>query len=681
MSIHDNLNSELLKRVKANEEAIEGLQEGAGNPTKIATGTDLYIEDSAASPIIDLKLTGKSVQNGTPTPDAPQSIENVGDCVEMISGGYSGGNYMDNSNYICAKNKIPCSSGDVITINTENEQELTQVLFYSNGVYTSYVNGSDNVMVPTNATEFLFHIYNSNGITPDTVGKISLTINGKYVLQIVESGKNLVKPIGTSETKSGIAFTDNQDGTFTIKGTSTGNVSFNLTNATIHPITFNKGVSYTLSKNKISGSGGVITTSVYNSSGATVYDFIKDGETKTVNEEYTMRGLSVYIASGTTVDCTFSVQLEVGTVATEYEPYQEKVATILLNAPLCETDVMSNKEVARKRASVVYDGSDDESWVYDSTYNCFRISVPNGFKSPSSSKTNFLCSHYTPIPRGATWADYENWISATSSLFYVYAGETTTTADWKAKLQESPFAVEYELAEEVIEELDADSQNALNAIETFNPITHITVGSRIKPEISVEYVHKSYESIVNSLIERIGTPAAMSASDVSCEDPDTENGGENVQEVVDGLHNKISSVSASDVSCEDPDTENGGENVQEVVNGLYNKISNIKPTAAEWKEVGEIKGSGTELTLPEDWTELNIIVHNLLYRNSINIPRAIFDFERMEYISPTIPIKPSSQSVAEIRVTPTRAYINAYYEAGTANETVLANVGMIVYYK
>lgn len=585
MSIHDNLNSPLLKRVKANEEALNGLQEGAGNPTKIATGTDVYIEDGAALPIIDLKLTGKSVQNGTPTPDAPQTIHNVGDCVEMISGYYnvSGGAFGSSQYLVCNKLPIPCESGDIVEITTENEYGIN-VLFYNENSYKSY-DTKDNVKkysftIPSDITYFNFNIGSTSVVNTQTVGKISLTINGKYVVQIPYANKNLIT-VASSITKE-----------------SAGYVFDKTTKADLKA-----GTQYVFS----------CVTSVTQSNKMQIGLWYKDGTSGTVpsfsstaNQKATcvftpakdVEAVSLYQGVGAMVitEC----QIERGTVATDYEPFKETVTTVFLDAPLCDKDAISKTEIARNRIKFVYDGSDDENWQKSSVLVGRYLTATNkplklGWNARGLCSQAIFGTETTEVNRCYITASAQISINTNFSTF----------EEWKAHLQANPLEVECELEEPIIETLDSASQAALNAIETFNPITHITVDSSVKPEISVEYVHKAYESIVNSLIEKSAAPE-------------------------------------------------------------------------EWKEVGVANGNA-ELALPEDWTELSIAATSLTFKGIASIPRIVF--ERFGNYDLPIIVKAPFEIMVKVRVTKETVYATAYYENGTAAETIPASLNIIAYYK
>lgn len=67
MAIYDNIHSNA---------AIKKLQE-ATQPTKIASGTNVTISGSANLPFVNLEVFGQSIQDGTPTQDAPIDIGNA----------------------------------------------------------------------------------------------------------------------------------------------------------------------------------------------------------------------------------------------------------------------------------------------------------------------------------------------------------------------------------------------------------------------------------------------------------------------------------------------------------------------------------------------------------------------------------------------------------------------------
>ncbi len=428
----------------------------------IKTTTETTLANSKQGGYKLVSMAGASVQNGTPTPDTPIAIENVGDCVEMIQGAYShtSGEYVTHANYICNKNTIPCNGGDLIKIADLETSSTVFVVFYNESGYVSYAQSSNvtetEFTVPSGATKFGFDIGYTN-ITPDTVGKISLTINGKCVVQIPIENKNLWEWGDVSGINAfGTNYKSLPIGTYTISyvtSATSGNMNVQI---------------YDANGNRIANQGK---------------SFANDNKRTSITFTLTSQGESIRFYSDTQTDVT-SIQLERGEVMTDYEEHKETVATVLLNAPLRESDVMSRTEVARKRASIVVDGSEEEPWATFSVNNYYVFYYPQRTSMIPIPKRNgkCICSHF-PNHSGV-----ESIQIGGSYGLVVQTTQWTTLAEWKAWLQNNPITVEYELAEEVIEELDTDSQIALNSLETFDTVTYINVDSRVQPsEIKGEY--------------------------------------------------------------------------------------------------------------------------------------------------------------------------------------------------
>ena len=165
---------------------------------------------------------------------------------------------------------------------------------------------------------------------------------GKYDIPIVVRGKNLIKyPYATaSRTMNGIRYTVNKDGSVSVVGTATAASYFIL----------NSNVDFGNSSIPENSTNGVYATSEgvrYNVSNHTV---------------------SINVASGETVDKIVYPQIEYGTTATEYEPYQgSETIHVYLDKPLCKfgdyTDYIDfkNKKVVRNVVQGVLDGSESLS--------------------------------------------------------------------------------------------------------------------------------------------------------------------------------------------------------------------------------------------------------------------------------------------------------------------------------
>ena len=127
----------------------------------------------------------------SPNPQYPQEIVSVGECVEMQQGYRTvGGGYISSTSRISTKNPIPCKVGDVVKVDVEDSLDVTiSGIFFKGDTYTGVVDATDGVFtVPSSVEVDNFHLNinenNNTTLTPQTVGKITLTVNGKYVIPI-----------------------------------------------------------------------------------------------------------------------------------------------------------------------------------------------------------------------------------------------------------------------------------------------------------------------------------------------------------------------------------------------------------------------------------------------------------------------------------------------------------------
>jgi hypothetical protein len=178
---------------------------------------------------------------------------------------------------------------------------------------------------------------------------------GKYKLDVVNRGVNLLpfpfsnplypslgldKPI----TKNGVTFTPNSDGSITIDGTSEDGTTIYLYNnkSSLIPGIKVGGDSITISKNPDDLSQHVnvyFVCNYYNSEGA-----MKSGaqtsntntHTKVITEDWVGIAAYIHVPNGKTLNnLTIKPQIQIGLVATDYEPYRPLISTpIYLDEPL-----------------------------------------------------------------------------------------------------------------------------------------------------------------------------------------------------------------------------------------------------------------------------------------------------------------------------------------------------------
>ena len=291
---------------------------------------------------------------------------------------------------------------------------------------------------------------------------------GKYDIPIVVRGKNLIKyPYATaSRTMNGVKYTVNKDGSVTVVGTATAASFFIL----------NENVDFGNSSIPENSTNGVYATSEgvkYNVSNHTV---------------------SINVASGETVDKIVYPQIEYGTTATEYEPYQgSETIHIYLDKPLCKfgdyTDYIDfkNKKVVRNVVQGVLNGS--EPWMPSSTryyyYNpelnikCLGTSVASIMSNALPSKS------WTEIRNSGTGiSTYTNGILH-NRIDIRADGIWTTVNEAKEYLKSNPI---YYIAPCLV---PTEEDISLPSLKTLQGTNIISVATEIEPSyIEVKYIAK-----------------------------------------------------------------------------------------------------------------------------------------------------------------------------------------------
>lgn len=489
------------------EKAFAGTPEGYAQLVEdvslldIATTTESTLSKSKSGGLRFNHIKGATLQNGTPTPSSPIGIKNVGDCVEMIQGGYdtSNGVYVYNVANVCYANTIPCKPNDVIKLDLEKAL-YPIVLFCNDNTFISHSTSGSNkvdeysVTVPSGVNNFTFYINEPNGLTLDTVGKISLTVNGKYVTPIKSHGKNLIENKATTQTINGVTFTVNKDKSVTVNGTATDNIKFSLSGGfvTLDKLGLKVGESYILSH---------ATHEVFKE----VYFYLSSGnslnfpnyETEmtaqfTPTIESATYDTTIYIASGKVCNnLTFYPMIRKADITDDtYEPYQESTAYIYTDEPIRDSDVVFNDngvwKVERNKCGVTFNGTENwETWVSpQSPYVWFRVLADNCLNG----RGTILCNRLSSVDGNFS----SNNCYFVSPYLYLCIDESYLTDRkvdaWKTWLTSNHVEVEYPLDASTYETLDTASQIALNSLETFDTVTYINVDSRVQPsEIEVEY--------------------------------------------------------------------------------------------------------------------------------------------------------------------------------------------------
>lgn len=137
------------------------------------------------------------------------------------------------------------------------------------------------------------------------------------------NGKNLLNTSGTTQTKNGVTFTFNADKSITIEGTATAITTVTMNN---NLPTLPIGTMVTLKPN--GNIAGCYIQINYKDTDGKEYSFLNISETdvaksKAIPIDFShISSFFVGVRQGSTVNTTIRPQLEIGTIATAYEPYK-----------------------------------------------------------------------------------------------------------------------------------------------------------------------------------------------------------------------------------------------------------------------------------------------------------------------------------------------------------------------
>lgn len=208
--------------------------------------------------------------------------------------------------------------------------------------------------------------------------------------------------------------------------------------------------TYTFSYN------GTTTTYLYgnvvNADGSWVSTFQLTIGTITRTPSFTLSDgqyAKLYVASGSVSDMTSGkIQLEVGSTATDYEPYQGTTYTTSLGQTVYggTLDVVSG-ELTIDRGIAVFDGTEGYNGNYYPTIVCTKL-----FTAGSGNGTNFVSNY---APSGNAYCNYANNVKNTFQFSNASTYWGVSNADeFKAKVAEwnangEPLTIVYPLAEPI----------------------------------------------------------------------------------------------------------------------------------------------------------------------------------------------------------------------------------------
>lgn len=455
---------------------------------RTATGCPVSVADAAeGADLSSLVLKGRTVVSGTPSPDAPVTITGVKPQTVAVTG----------KNLIPPKAASETINGVTCTVNADGSLTLNGTATagtYFNfpfiniipGIYTlsaspRLTNGVTAILRMRNTTKQLLYTSASSPSQTKQIGskgevyayiavssgttltnftvRIQLEVGSEatayepYHGQTITSdevelygdahtvGKNLIPTFEEKLPVNGISVFNNADGSITLDGTATANTYFYFPDMMI------KAGTYTLSTSANLAGG---TSFVLRTRSGNVWLINIQAGSKSKTEAVSYSGAAqayIAVASGTTVtNLTIYPQLEAGSEATAYEPYQG-MTTALEDGDSLD---LATGEVVRRWKRLELDGteawtahSSGEEWYYALTLSDIAADCEGG------ATRQFASSHF--VPRYTSNMDRIYIAGYGNALTIFYSGVSDHTAasfkTWLAAQKEAgtPVTVLYRL--------------------------------------------------------------------------------------------------------------------------------------------------------------------------------------------------------------------------------------------
>lgn len=307
-------------------------------------------------------------------------------------------------------------------------------------------------------------------------GDLSFKVNGK---NLIDTQPKLTQPTELTVKRQ-------NDGKILLNGTAS-ELKF-LTIVLLENINIPAG-TYTLSVKDNLGNeyaGDLYINGVYS---------YKNDVRKVIKQETRIKKImfSIYLPKKTYTNTSIGIQLELGEVTTDYEPYQEQIVPLDLKGNWVGkiNDDIKDYLVTDKRkywlvknvGKVVLDGS--EEWIksnFSTGESYYQLSLNIG-QIISNVKNTVLCTHFI---EKETWSkkvvgiyfDSKMIITTNDSL-----NNTETIDDFKTFLSENKPEVYYQLATPEIIELGELPE----PIKTFEGVNNIQLLANLDTEIEVKY--------------------------------------------------------------------------------------------------------------------------------------------------------------------------------------------------
>ena len=240
------------------------------------------------------------------------------------------------------------------------------------------------------------------------------------------------------------------------------------------------------------------------------------------NEMYHERRVILYGVGNETTEFS-NVQLEEGSVATEYEPYKSTTVSCNEDVELHGVGEVKDEldcftgEVTKRVGEVVFDGSEDWEQSSHAVNSLMFYTSVNNLAHKEDYLNSIICDklmvsansddlyYVSSSPNGiSAYFDYYDTYPNENWLYIKYTDSEGSVEKLKQWLSQNPVTVRYELTMESVKTVDisvADQDGNNTELKTFNDITYVTLSSEgAIPEAELEVATKNKEDLDDSIV-------------------------------------------------------------------------------------------------------------------------------------------------------------------------------------
>ena len=470
---------------------LEPKQEGSGDPYPAGGGRNKLPNTATSQTVNGITFTvnadGSITANGTATADAEIIVYNVNTDANDYTGcvlsgcpaGGSGSTYF--MRYSNKSDGINNDYGAGVTIDSEYTGAAAVIARIKSGVVASNLIFKPMLRLASDP--------DSTYAPPSNIRPIT----GWDAVEMNHAGVNLLDTSGLIErTDKGVTFTPVYDDLgrllyINANGTATGGRAYYYcTSEQAYAVNLPFGEVFTLSgANELSGLGNI---KVHSRDYSTV-DVIDQGSGVTFTASYEgTYGVWINVNDGKTVNnAHIRPQIELGSVATPFQPYAGKLHTVQIGQTVYggKFDWLTGKLVVGN-AKIDLGTC---TWTYDDAYGRFVSNSDSVLKKPTKPRTEpFVCSCYTVIDDGRGIGDIPNCAIyavalASGTVFYVHDNRYTDANDFTQMITGQ--AVVYPLAEPYTIQLTPTEIIALSGVNTLYGDGTITVTGKQSKTLSL----------------------------------------------------------------------------------------------------------------------------------------------------------------------------------------------------